>query len=78
MTIDTTVRKLTEMHMRTMAECFVEQMKSVEYQNLSFEERFTLIVDREWDSRQRSRLKKLLKNAGFVIQVPALRILIIL
>lgn len=65
MTIDTTVRKLNEMHMSTMAECFMEQMSSIEYQQLSFEERFTLMVDREWDNRQSNRLKRLIKSAGF-------------
>jgi len=39
MTIETTVRKLREMHMNIMAQCFVEQMSSVEYQALSFDER---------------------------------------
>lgn len=65
MTIETTVRKLREMHMNIMAQCFVEQMSSVEYQALSFDERFTLMVDREWDARQSNRLKKLIRNAEF-------------
>ena len=35
------------------------------YQNLSFEDRFGMLVDREWEKRKNSKLQKLIRNAGF-------------
>lgn len=41
----TTVTKLQEMKLSTMASAFQEQMKNPDFQNLSFEERVGLMVD---------------------------------
>ena len=35
-----TIKKLYELNLRTMAESFKEQSNSIEYKNLTFEERF--------------------------------------
>ena len=61
----TTVTKLREMKLSMMAEAFQQQLKESSFQNLSFEERFGLIVDQEWAARKSNRLKDLIKKAGF-------------
>ena len=41
------------------------QLKDSNFNGLSFEERFGIIVDSEWAARKSSRLKALIKNAGY-------------
>ena len=60
-----TISKLNEMHMGTMASGFSAQLTDPQYQNLSFEERFSILVDAEWSSRKSNRLTKLIKKAGY-------------
>ena len=62
---DTTVTKLHEMKLSIMAQSFRQQLKGTEFAELSFEERFGLLVDAEWTSRKNNRLSRLIKNAGF-------------
>ena len=40
-------------------------MKDRTYQDLSFEERFGLVVDLEWSRRKNNKLSRLIKKAGF-------------
>ena len=47
-----TVEKLYTMRMRGMAEAFVQQQEDPQTSQLSFEERFALLVDRQWNWRQ--------------------------
>ena len=61
----TTVTKLREMKLSMMAEAFQSQLADSAFQNLSFEERFGLIVDQEWTVRKSNHLKDLIKKAGF-------------
>ncbi|GAA0504518.1 IS21-like element ISPsy14 family helper ATPase IstB [Salinibacillus aidingensis] len=63
MTTDNTLTKLNEMRMNAMAETFREQLRNPEYQELSFEDRFGLLVDIEWSRRQNSKLDRLIKSA---------------
>lgn len=63
MIIEQTVDKLRKMKMATMAEALEEQMASVKSQELSFEDRIGLIVDRQWDKIQSASLAKRLKDA---------------
>ena len=63
MTTDNTLTKLNEMRMSAMAETFREQLRNPDYQELSFEERFGLLVDIEWSRRQNSKLDRLIKAA---------------
>ena len=63
MTIDNTLTKLNEMRMTAMAETLREQLRNSEYQELSFEERFGLLVDIEWSRRQNNKLDRLIKSA---------------
>ncbi len=58
-----TMEKLYQMRLNTMAEAFREQVKSASMNDLSFEERFAMIVDSEWTFRENRKLKNRLKNA---------------
>jgi len=62
-----TVSKLYEMHMGTMARAFSAQLTDSQFSELSFEERFSILVDAEWSSRKSNHLKRLIKNAGYSI-----------
>lgn len=51
MTNENTIHKLVEMHLSTMAKKYLEQLKNNSYQNLSFKDRFSIIIDLEWSKR---------------------------
>ena len=48
-----------------MAKAYEEQLTDLGMAELSFEDRFGLIVDQEWAARKNNHLKRLIKNAGF-------------
>lgn len=58
MITDNTLTKLNEMSMSAMAEAFREQFRNLEYQELSFEDRFGLLVDIDWSRRQNNNLDR--------------------
>jgi len=60
-----TVERLRELKFYGMAKAFEEQLSCVEYEGLSFEERMSLMVDREVTEREDRRLKSRLKQAKF-------------
>ncbi|WP_372631565.1 ATP-binding protein [Cohnella sp.] len=60
-----TVRKLQEMRLATMAESFQKQLLDTSYQELSFEERFGMLVDLEWSRHKNNRLTSLIRKADF-------------
>lgn len=60
-----TVNKLNEMRLTAMADAFRQQLQDSTFEPLSFEERFSLIVDIEWARRKNNRLTKLIRTAGF-------------
>ena len=59
-----TLEKLNWMKVCTMAQEYSRQLKNPEIQNLPFDDRFSLLVDSEWISRQNKRLANLVKKAG--------------
>jgi len=59
-----TIEKLNWMKVCTMAQEYSRQMKNPEVQNLPFDDRFSLLVDSEWISRQNKRLANLVRKAG--------------
>ena len=59
-----TIEKLNWMKVCTMAQEYIRQIKNPEVQSLSFDDRFSLLVDSEWISRQNKRLANLVKKAG--------------
>jgi DNA replication protein DnaC len=61
----TTVNKLNEMRLTVMADSFRHQLQDATFESLSFEERFSLIVDIEWARRKNNRLTKLIRTADF-------------
>jgi DNA replication protein DnaC len=64
---ESTFDKLHDMRLSAMAEAFRQQMKDLSSAALSFEERFGLLVDAEWDTRKNNRLKRLIRNADFPV-----------
>lgn len=48
-----------------MADSFKDQVTNPKYHELTFEERFGLMVDTEWSRRKSNKLAKLIKKAGF-------------
>jgi DNA replication protein DnaC len=63
---ETTVNKLYEMRLSVMAQNFRDQCLNSGMAELSFEERFGLLVDSEWSARKNSRLSRLIRKADFV------------
>ncbi|MFR3290031.1 MAG: ATP-binding protein [Lachnospiraceae bacterium] len=54
-----TVRKLHEMRLGVMAEAFSAQLEDAQFQAVSFEDRFAMLVDAEWSARKSNRLIRL-------------------
>lgn len=65
MLIETTVKKLHEMRLSSMARAFKEQLADTNMASLSFEDCFGLLVDHEWTNRKNNHLHKLIKQAKF-------------
>lgn len=62
---ETTVTKLHEMKLSTMAQAFRDQTKDSNFGSMSFEERFGILVDIEWSNRKSNRLIRLIKKAEY-------------
>jgi DNA replication protein DnaC len=62
-----TVEKLYAMKLNGMAEAFKEQGQQPNITELSFQERFSLLVDRQWTWKENRRMKRLLSNAKLKI-----------
>ncbi|HYQ44295.1 MAG TPA: IS21-like element helper ATPase IstB [Polyangiaceae bacterium] len=58
-----TIEKLHELRLAVMAEAWLQQQKDAQIGSLSFDERFTLLVDAEHQARDNRRLTRLLKDA---------------
>ena len=63
-----TFDKLYAMKLIGMAEGFKEQLEQPSFQDLSFEERFGILVERQWSWKENKRLKRLLKDAKLKLQ----------
>ena len=64
-----TIEKLYTMRMRGMADAFTQQQEEPQSTQLSFEERFALLVDRQWNWRQNRALERRLRESR--LQGPA-------
>jgi DNA replication protein DnaC len=62
-----TVTKLHEMKLSAMASAFQNQLGEKTFTDLSFEERFGLLVDAEWTSRKNNRLKRMVRKADYAL-----------
>lgn len=62
-----TVTKLHEIRLRAMATAFKNQLEDVAMNELSFEDRFSLLVDAEWSTRKSNLLARLRKKADYAM-----------
>lgn len=60
-----TTRKLLEMKLSGMVEVYQEQARNTDYEKMSFDQRFNLIVDYEYSRRKSNKLNRLIKQAKF-------------
>ncbi len=67
MLIEQTFEKLYDMKLNGMADAFKEQMEQPDIRDLAFEERFALLIDRQWTWKEDRRMKRLLSNAKLKI-----------
>ena len=63
-----TFDKLYVMKLIGMAEGFKEQLEQPSFRDLSFEERFGMLVEHQWGWKENKRLKRLLKHAKLKLQ----------
>lgn len=69
MTTEQTIEKLYDLKLGAMAEAFREMLARADQGQLTFAERFGLLVDSEWTRREDNRLARRLKAAR--LKVPA-------
>lgn len=62
---EVTISKLQDMRLNVMVDAFRDQLQEQSFTALSFEERFGLLVDSEWNKRKNNKLSKLIQNAQF-------------
>ena len=62
-----TIEKLYAMKLNGMAEAFAEQLQNPDITELAFEDRFAMLVDRQWTWKENRRMKRFLSNAKFKI-----------
>ena len=65
MTNESTLNKLIEMRLTTMADSFRIQKDDASMKDVPFDDRFGMLVDAEYTSRKNNRLKRLIKKAEF-------------
>lgn len=69
---NSTASKLRDMRLSVMAKAFQQQLEMESRTDLSFEERFGLMVDAEWTSRKNNRMKELIRRANYAISAACL------
>ena len=67
MLMQQTIESLYVMKLNGMAEGLKEQMSQQNVAELSFEERFALLVDRQWTYKEDRKMRRLLQNARLKI-----------
>jgi len=60
---ETTITKLNELRLNSMAESYRNQLHDSAFNDLSFEERIGLMVDAEWARRKNNKLTKLIRKS---------------
>lgn len=58
MTKQSTIDKLIEMRLTSMSDAFITQMDDPKMKDVSFEDRFGLLVDIEYNNRKSNSLKR--------------------
>ncbi len=69
---ETTITKLNEMRLTSMAESYRSQLQDSSFNELAFEERFGLMVDYEWARRKNNRLSRLIRKADLHFNTAAI------
>lgn len=64
MTKESTMDRLHQMRMSVMARAYLEQEEAPGVEEMTFDERFAMLVDAEWDSRRSNKRVRLLRAAG--------------
>jgi DNA replication protein DnaC len=62
---EATIQHLYEMRLSSMAGTYRSQNNDPSLKDLSFDERFGLMVDTEWTNRKNNKLSRLISKAGF-------------
>lgn len=58
------------MRLGAMADAFEGQCTDRKtYEGLPFEDRFGMLVDKEWDKRKSTKLQKIIRDADFVFRM---------
>ena len=65
MTNQSTIDKLIEMRLTSMSDAFIVQKDDPKMKDVSFEDRFGMLVDIEYSNRKNNGIKRLITNAGF-------------
>lgn len=65
MTTQSTIDKLIEMRLTSMSDAFLSQLQDARMKDISFEDRFGMLVDIEYSNRKNNRQKRLIRSAGF-------------
>jgi DNA replication protein DnaC len=60
---ETTITKLNELRLPSMADSYRNQLDDPSFKALSFEERFGLMVDTEWARRKNNKLARLIRRS---------------
>ena len=63
-----TIDKLIEMRLSSMADAFRIQMNDPSMKEVPFEDRFGMLVDVEYTNRKNNRLKRLIRKAELELQ----------
>ncbi|WPV70548.1 IS21-like element helper ATPase IstB [Chitinophaga sp. LS1] len=62
---NSTIEKMHRMHMKAMAGLYHQALSDHLYNNYTTDEFLTLLIDTEWEHRQKSKIDGLIKKAGF-------------
>lgn len=65
MITEQTYEKMRKMRMNHLAQSVKDMCESTTYDDMTFEERFGILIDTEWDHRQNHKSQRLNKKAGF-------------
>lgn len=65
MSVQATIDQLRAMKLTAMADNYLAQTEDPSTQNLTFDERFSILVSIEYNSRENARVKRIIQNAEF-------------
>lgn len=69
-----TIEKMRMMRLKTMAEVYHHSQSQPRHGELDADELLTMLVDAEWEERQRSKINNLVQKAGFKVRASAVDI----